>query len=91
MPIVLWAVHFTAAYGFTALACARHLTAAIPWVVGLVSLATFIALMAIALPAALRVARSSQLADFLALGLGGLAGIAVAWEASSLLGVAACA
>ena len=32
--IVLWALHFTAIYGFTALACARGFGAAAPWVVG---------------------------------------------------------
>ena len=90
-PIVLWAAHFAIAYGFTALACARHMTAAVPWVVGAVSVAALLGLIGIALPAGVRASRTAQLADFLALGLGGLAAIAVIWEASSLLGIAACA
>jgi hypothetical protein len=89
--IALWAAHFTAIYGFTALACARHMAAAVPWVVGAVSAAALLALVALAVPAGVRAARGSRLPDFLALGLCGLAGIAVVWEASALLWVPACA
>jgi hypothetical protein len=91
LPVVLWAAHFTIAYGFTAFACARHLGAAVPWVVGVASVAALLALAAVAVPAGVRAAHTSQLHDFLALGLGGLAAIAVAWEASSLIWVPACA
>ncbi|HEX6066989.1 MAG TPA: hypothetical protein VFZ04_22290, partial [Longimicrobiales bacterium] len=31
--IVVWALHFTALYGLTALACARGQGAAVPWIV----------------------------------------------------------
>jgi hypothetical protein len=90
LTIVLWAAHFTLAYGFTALACARSMSAAVPWVVGGASLAALLALAAIAVPAGVRAARAPQLADVTALGLGGLAAIAVVWEASALLWVPAC-
>jgi hypothetical protein len=90
-PVILWAVHFTVIYGYSALACARDMTSAIPWVVGLASAAALMALGAVAVPAGLRAARTSQFTEFLTFGLGGLAAIAVIWEASSLLGVPACA
>src|SRR5690606_4495033 len=32
--VVVWALHFTAAYGYTGLACARGMAASVPWVVG---------------------------------------------------------
>lgn len=91
LAIALWAAHFTVIYGFTALACARHMAAAVPWVVGAASVATALALIAIAVPAGIRAARMSRLPDFLALGLGALALLAVTWEASSLLWVRTCA
>jgi hypothetical protein len=91
LTIALWAAHFTLAYGFTAFACARHMGAAIPWVVGAASVVAVLALGAVAVPAAFRSVRTSQLLDVLASGLGGLAAIAVIWEASSLLWVSACA
>ena len=95
LPIVVWAVHFTVIYGFTALACARHLTGAVPWVVGTASAAAMLALIALALPAGIRAAgiRATQairFPDCLALGLAALAAMAVVWEASSLLWVPAC-
>ena len=37
--VIVWALHFTAAYGFTALACARGFGASAPWVVGAATLA----------------------------------------------------
>jgi hypothetical protein len=91
LTVALWAAHFTLAYGFTAFACARAMPGAIPWVVGAASAAALLALAALAVPAAIRAARIPALGDVLASGLGGLAAIAVVWEASSLLGVRACA
>ena len=34
LGVVLWALHFTVIYGFTALACARGFGASVPWFVG---------------------------------------------------------
>jgi hypothetical protein len=90
LAIALWAAHFTVIYGFSALACARHMSSAVPWVVGAASAAAMLALIAIAIPAGMRAARASLFPDFLALGVGALAMIAVFWEASSLLWVPAC-
>jgi hypothetical protein len=90
LTIVLWAVHFTAIYGFTAFACARQASGAVPWVVGAASAAALLALAAIAVPAGLRVSRAALLPDYLALGLSGLAMLAVVWEASALIWVPPC-
>jgi hypothetical protein len=91
LPVVIWSLHFAAIYGFTALACARQMTAWIPWVVGAASVAAVAALLVLAVPAGLQTLRTSRLADSLVLGLGGLAVVAVAWEVSSLFWVPACA
>ena len=90
LTIALWAAHFAVSYGFTAFACARQISAAVPWVVGAASAAVLLALAAIAVPAGIRVSRTALLADYLALGLSGLAMLAVVWEASSLIWVPAC-
>lgn len=87
LPIAIWAVHFTASYGFTAFACARQMSGAVPWVVGVASALALAALIAIAV----RSAGASRLPDALAAGLSGLAMIAVVWEASALIWVPACA
>lgn len=34
LGVILWALHFTVIYGFTALACARGFGASVSWVVG---------------------------------------------------------
>jgi hypothetical protein len=91
LPVIVWAAHFAVIYGFTTLACAREMAVAVPWVVGAASLAALIVLGAIAVPAGMRAARTHQLPDFLAVGLGGLAVIAVVWEGSSPLWISACA
>ncbi len=91
LPVIIWAAHFAAVYGLAALACARQAAALVPWVVGVASAIAVAALLALAIPAALRSLRTSQLADSLAAGLAGLALLAVVWEASSLFWVPACA
>lgn len=86
VPVAIWAVHFAAIYGFTALACARSMAGAVPWVVGLASLAALAGLLVLAVSAA----RKSSPSGSLSLGLGGLAAIAVVWETSALPWVPAC-
>jgi len=90
LTIALWAAHFTVTYGFTAFACARQMGAVVPWVVGAASAAALLALAAIAAVAGIRVSRTALFADYLALGLSGLAMLAVIWESSSLIWVPAC-
>lgn len=91
LPVFIWAAHFAAIYGLTALACARQMAALVPWVVGVASALAIAGLLALAIPAGLRTLRGSRLADSLAAGLGGLALVAVVWEASSLFWMPACA
>lgn len=46
--VIVWALHFTVIYGYTALACARGFAGAAPWVVGAASvLAALVALVII--------------------------------------------
>lgn len=90
LTVVLWSVHFTLIYGFTALACARGMAGAVPWAVGLASAAALIALAAIAVPAGVRAVRTAEFSQFMTVGLGALAAIAIVWEASSVLWVRAC-
>jgi hypothetical protein len=90
-PVLIWALHFAAIYGLAALACARQMIVLVPWVVGVTSVIALAALLAITIPAWLRVLRTSLLADSLAAGLGALAVVAVVWEASALFWVPACA
>jgi hypothetical protein len=90
LTVLVWSAHFGVSYGFTALACARQLSSVVPWVIGAASVAALAALMALAVPAGVRAARRSELPDFLAVGLAGLAAIAVIWEASPVLWISAC-
>jgi hypothetical protein len=38
-PVLVWALHFTAIYGFTSLACARAMAHLVPWIVAATTLA----------------------------------------------------
>jgi tetrahydromethanopterin S-methyltransferase subunit D len=75
--IVVWALHFTFVYGFTALACARGFPRGIPWALAAAALA------AGALAAAIMVKGyrgRSQITDWLSAAVAGLALIAIAYE-----------
>ena len=89
-PVVVWAAHFTFIYGFTGIACARRLEAALPWVIGVSSFIALGVLVLVAAPSIRRVVRAPRFPDYLAAGLGGLAAIAIVWEASALLGTRSC-
>jgi hypothetical protein len=91
LPMLVWSAHFFAIYGFTALACAREMSGLVPWVVGVASVGALAVLIAVGVAAGVRVARAARLEDSLALGLAGLAIVAVVWESSSLPWIAACA
>ena len=94
--IIIWAAHFLAIYGFTALACARGFATArwmgigaVPWMIGVATLIAAAALVALIASAAR--AANSSFTEWMAAALGGLALIAVAWEAMAVLMVPACA
>lgn len=82
---LLWALHFAVLYGFTALACARGLAAAIPWVAG-------VSTLALAAAAATLMVRTSkeQFVDWLAAALAAFSLLAMIWQALPVLLVSAC-
>ncbi len=85
---IVWAIHFSILYGFAALACARGLGGAVPWV----SLAaTLAALGAVAVIAARNVPRRGEFTAWLALSVAGLALVAVLYESIPLFIVPICA
>lgn len=88
--VAVWAVHFLAIYGFTALACAgRFHVGAIPWVVAAATLFALAAAGALVVRAATRCAR--RFIDWLSAAIAGLALLAIAWEALAAWIVPPCA
>ena len=86
LGVVLWALHFTLIYGFTALACARGFGASAPWFVGgatVVAAAAAIAIIATHL--------SPEFTRWLTAAVAGIALLAIAWEGLSAFMVPACA
>jgi hypothetical protein len=88
--ILVWAVHFGAIYGFTSLACGRGLAVPVPGVVVAASVVA-VTVLAAALAPAWRARRAGEFADRIALGLGGFALVAIAFETLAALMVPACA
>ena len=76
--VIVWALHFTAAYGFTALACARGFGAAAPWAVGLATAIAAVLALAIILSNL-----SSEFTRWISAGVAGAALIAILWEGFS--------
>jgi hypothetical protein len=80
--VIVWALHFTAVYGFTALACARGFPRVVPWAIGA---ATLVALgLAVAIVAKGYRERSAFI-DWMTAGVAGLALIAIAYESAAAL------
>ena len=84
---LLWALHFTLVYGFTALACARGFANTVP---SAVAAATLVAGV-LAAVVILRNAKGNDFIDWLAAALGGFALLAIVWEAIPAFMVPACA
>jgi uncharacterized membrane protein YoaK (UPF0700 family) len=84
-PLV-WALHFTALYGFAALACARGFAQVLPWVV---AAATLVA-GALAGALVLRHARRGDFIDWLTAALAAFALLAIAWQAVPAFVVPSC-
>lgn len=85
--VIVWALHFTALYGFTALACARGFPRAVP---GFIVTAT---LVAGALAVALMVKgyrRRSEFIDWMTASVAGLALIAILYESIGVFLVPLC-
>lgn len=87
--VMVWALHFTVIYGFTALTCARGLPlATVPWVMAIATVAAVTACTGIAL-AGLR--HAGRFESWMSAALAGLALIAIVWEALPVLLVPICA
>jgi hypothetical protein len=86
LGVVLWALHFTLVYGFTALACARGFGASAPWFVlaaTVVAAAAAIAIIATHL--------SAEFTRWMTASVAGLALLAIVWEGLSPLWAPPCA
>jgi hypothetical protein len=85
---IAWALHFAAIYGFTGVACARGLAGAVPWAIGVATLAAGAACVAIVVAGT---RRRDEFESWLSAALAGLALLAIAWEAFTALLVRPCA
>ena len=85
---IVWTLHFTVLYGFTALACVRGLAGAVPWVAGG---ATLLALGALVLITLRHFGRRGEFNAWLTLALAGLALVAVVYETVPVFIVPICA
>lgn len=85
--IVVWALHFAAIYGFTALACARGMPAAVPWVIGG---ATAVAGVACVVIFASALGRREELESWVSMGVAAMALVAIVWETLPVLVIAPC-
>jgi hypothetical protein len=92
---LIWAVHFMAIYGFTALACARGFAAAqwlgigvVAWAIGAATLVALVAIAAVI--ASTRTAPVIGFTEWITAGVAALAMVAIAWEALPAIMVPAC-
>ena len=86
--VLVWALHFAALYGFTALACARGFGGAVPWFGGfaaLVALAAMLVIVARNLP------RRAEFEGWMSVSIAGLAFVGVAYGTVSAYLVRSCA
>lgn len=93
--VIIWAVHFTAIYGFTALACARGFASLawlgigiVPWAIGGATFVAATAMLVILVPA-LRGARDS-FENWMTAGVAALALVAILWETLPVMMVPVC-
>jgi hypothetical protein len=86
--VLIWALHFLALYGITALACARALPQAVPWTVWIATLAAVIAAAAV-LRMGYRARASFE--GWLTAGVAGLGLIAIVYEALTVAFIPVCA
>ena len=85
--VIIWALHFTAIYGFTALACARGWSGA---VVPLNAAASALAAAAVLAVIATGWRRRESFEHWLSAAIGAAALVAIVYESAPLLIVAPC-
>jgi hypothetical protein len=78
--VIVWAVHFAAIYGLTALACARGFGASAPWAVGVTTVAAAVLCLLIIFGN-----RDAEFTRWISAWLAGAALLAIAWEGFSAL------
>ena len=83
----VWAAHFAALYGLTAFACARAAAGAVPWIVGLATLAGMVAAGAIVVRA---YPRRDDFAHWMTAAVAGVAIVAMFAEAVAGLVARSC-
>lgn len=86
--VIIWALHFTVLYGFTALACGRGFAGALPWVAGGATLA---AVAALALVVHRGLPRRAGFNAWMTLAVALLSLVAVLYQLAPLLIVRTCA
>ena len=84
---IVWAAHFAALYGATALSCARGDARAVPWIVALSTLLGIALVSAIILRS---YPRRDDFAHWLTAAVAAIAGFAMAWEALAGFVAKAC-
>ena len=87
-PVIVWAAHFVAIYGFTGLACERGFGETVPWAIGGATLAAAAAAVALLLRG---LRDRGDFEHALSAGLAAFALLAILWEALSVVMVAPCA
>lgn len=85
--VIVWALHFAAIYGLTALACARGAPSLVPWVIGAATAGAGLACVAIM---AFALGRRAQFESWIAVGVAALALVAIVWEAFPMLVMTPC-
>jgi hypothetical protein len=85
--VLVWALHFAALYGFTALACARGFGGAVPWFAGLATLAALAAMLAIV---ARNLPRRAEFESWMTAAIAALALIGIVYETVSAYLVRSC-
>lgn len=85
--VMVWALHFGAIYGFTALACARGFPGAVPWFAGAASL---LAATALGLLIARNVPRRAGFESWMTASIAALALVGVVFETVPVYMVRTC-
>jgi hypothetical protein len=85
LGVILWALHFTVIYGFTALACARGFGASASWVVGVATVVAAAAALALIVTHL-----STEFTHWMTAAVAALALVAIIWEGLPALMVPAC-
>ena len=83
--VVIWALHFTAVYGITTLACARGFPGAAPWAIGIAT-----AMAALAAATLILVNLSTDFTRWMTAGIAGFALVGILWQGLAPFFVTPC-